>query len=452
MNSVRDDFMPNMSSTLSAYGGIPHVNGTESITKMLSDFGLGEKEAQLYVHLLKYGPKRAGDLARSLKTYRLEVYRKLARLVNKNMVNVKKESPAVYSAVDLNKALNDVMLDRQRELNWVGKAKTELLERVNGTRLSLKDDPLLLETISIEDDPAFIQLLTAFGLNKKDSQLYAHLLKYGPKRAGDLARSLKTYREDVYRRCARLIDIGVVSKTSENSSPYVPVELDVALNKAVTAHKRDLRRLQRLKRRLMEGPSITPWQGENAYSSFKLVKSVGEVVTVISQLINSAEVSIILVAHPRFNLISMGGFQDHLRCAVTRGVSVRGVLDIYPRKSLAAREYLSCGVELRHKEYYRGMTMMVADGKQSISLIYADLKTALSLDENVAALSSDNISQAEFLTSAFEMTWKQAVNAKEFIDQQLQQEPHNEPLVEQPNKTLSIVGYTAARQPSFTRS
>ena len=46
--------------------------------KLLSEFGLSEKEAQLYVHLLKSGPKRAGDLARSLGTYRLQVYRKLA--------------------------------------------------------------------------------------------------------------------------------------------------------------------------------------------------------------------------------------------------------------------------------------------------------------------------------------------------------------------------------------
>lgn len=40
----------------------------EPCAKLLSELGLGEKEAQLYVHLLKYGPKRAGDLARSLET------------------------------------------------------------------------------------------------------------------------------------------------------------------------------------------------------------------------------------------------------------------------------------------------------------------------------------------------------------------------------------------------
>jgi len=282
--------------------------------------------------------------------------------------------------------------------------------------------------------------------------VYVHLLRYGPKRAGDLARSLKTYRLEVYRRCAHLIDIGVATKTSEVLSRYVPVELDGALNNVLLSHKHELRRLQRVKQKVVEDDSITLLRRENEHSSFKLVKNVGELVTTISQLINSAEASIIFVAHPRFNLISMGGFQDHLRCAVARDVRARGVLDISPRNSLAAHEYLSCGVELRHKDHYCGMTIVIADGKRSISLIHADLKTGLSLDENVAALWSDSIAQAEFLTSAFEMTWTQAINAEEHINKQLQQDPHLESSIAPADKTLSIGGCKAMQQPFLTRS
>jgi sugar-specific transcriptional regulator TrmB len=266
---------------------------------------------------------------------------------------------------------------------------------------------------------SIVKMLNDFGLNVKEAQLYVHLLRYGPKRAGDLARSLKTYREDVYRRCARLIDIGMATKTSEVLTRYVPIELDGALNNVLLAHKYELRRLQRVKQKVVGDDSNILLRRENEHSSFKLVKNVGELVTAISQLINSAEASIIFVAHPRFHLISMGGFQNHLRCAVARDVRARGALDISPRNALVAREYLGCGVELRHKDHYSGMTMVIADGKRSISVIYPYLKNALSLDENVAALWSDNVAQAEFLTSAFEMTWTQAINAEEHIDQQL---------------------------------
>jgi hypothetical protein len=197
---------------------------------------------------------------------------------------------------------------------------------------------------------------------------------------------------------------------------------------------------------------VTFWGKETAYCAFKLVKTVGELVTTISQLINSAETSILFVAHPSFNLFSMGGFGEHFRCAAARGVRVRGILNIYPTNVLVAREYFSCGVELKHKDHYCGMTMVIADGKRSVNLIYTYLKSTLSLDEQVAALWSDSTTQAEFLTNAFEMTWTQAINAEEHIDQQLKRERHDETFPEHTDKTLSIRRHTAARQPSLTRS
>jgi hypothetical protein len=152
-----------------------------------------------------------------------------------------------------------------------------------------------------------------------------------------------------------------------------------------------------------------------------MLKNVGELVAGISQLINSAETSVIFVAHPQFNLITMRGFLDHLKCAVGRGVRVRSVLDISPQNLSAGRKYLERGIELRHTNPYRGITLVVADGKRSISLIHAALRAALSLDENVAALWSDSVAQAQFLKSAFEMAWEQASGAEERIGELLGQ-------------------------------
>ncbi len=42
--------------------------GDSEFIKRLTGFGLSEKEAQLYLHLLKYGPKSTSLLAQSLKT------------------------------------------------------------------------------------------------------------------------------------------------------------------------------------------------------------------------------------------------------------------------------------------------------------------------------------------------------------------------------------------------
>jgi sugar-specific transcriptional regulator TrmB len=393
----------------------------EPCTKLLSEFGLSEKEAQLYVHLLKYGPKRAGELARSLKTYRLQVYRKLASLADKTMVTAKRESPSVYTAMNLDDALDAVLLPLQRELRRMEEIKRELIVLANGTQF-LASDEIPSEALALDNEQALVKLLSEFGLSEKEAQLYVHLLKYGPKRAGDLARSLKTYREDAYRRCARLIDAGMIVKSAGDSSRYAPVDLDEALDAALMSRQCELRRLQTVKHELVTDTNGALSRGADTAHAFKMLKTVGELVAAISQLINSAETSVVFVAHPQFNLITMGGFLDHLKCAAGRDVHVRGVLDISLQNLSAGREYLKGGIELRHTNPYRGMTLVVADGKRSISLIHAALKAALSLDENVAALWSDSVAQAEFLVSAFEMAWEQASGAEERIDALLQQE------------------------------
>jgi hypothetical protein len=99
------------------------------------------------------------------------------------------------------------------------------------------------------------------------------------------------------------------------------------------------------------------------------------------------------------------------------------VLDISPQNLSAGRKYLEGGIELRHTNPYRGMTLVVADGKRSISLIHAALRAALSLDENVAALWSDSVAQAQFLKSAFEVLWAQAIPAAEHIQELSAQGP-----------------------------
>jgi len=115
--------------------------------------------------------------------------------------------------------------------------------------------PSARDASRVNDTELIIKRLNEFGLSEKDAQLYVHLLKYGPKRAVDLARSLKTYREDVNRSCARLIDIGMIVKGLEDLARYVPVELDEALESALRAPQNELRRLERTKQELIKDAS-----------------------------------------------------------------------------------------------------------------------------------------------------------------------------------------------------
>jgi sugar-specific transcriptional regulator TrmB len=99
----------------------------EFITR-LTDFGLSEKEAQVYLRLLKYGPKTPSPLAKSLNTYSGDVHRTLNSLNDKGMVRPSLGSPTTYTAVDLCAALDSTVKKRESELREMEARKLELQE------------------------------------------------------------------------------------------------------------------------------------------------------------------------------------------------------------------------------------------------------------------------------------------------------------------------------------
>ena len=97
----------------------------EFIIRLLS-FGLSEKEAHLYLHLLKHGPQPMILLAKSLKTHRQDVYRMLMSLIDKGMVITSRESATVYAAVELGTALETVLKKHESELHRLEEIKSKI--------------------------------------------------------------------------------------------------------------------------------------------------------------------------------------------------------------------------------------------------------------------------------------------------------------------------------------
>src|SRR5674476_98730 len=101
-------------------------------------------------------------------------------------------------------------------------------------------------------DDEFTSRLIGFGLSEKEAQTYLHLLKYGPKTPSPLAKSLKTYREDVHRTLTSLIDKGMVRPSLDSPTTYAAVDLEAALESALKKHESELREMEVRKRELQE--------------------------------------------------------------------------------------------------------------------------------------------------------------------------------------------------------
>ncbi len=102
--------------------------GEDDFIARLIGFGLTEKEAQCYFYLLKYGPKTPSPLAKALRTYREDMHRTLNNLIDKGMVRPSLGSPTVYTAVELETALEAALKRHESELREMERRKRELEE------------------------------------------------------------------------------------------------------------------------------------------------------------------------------------------------------------------------------------------------------------------------------------------------------------------------------------
>ncbi len=101
--------------------------GTEKVQKVLRNFGLTEKEAELYIFLAKRSALRSGEIAKGIKTHRVEVYRMLKSLQTKGVIESTLESPARFTTVPFETVLDSFIKAKREETALIEKTKQSVL-------------------------------------------------------------------------------------------------------------------------------------------------------------------------------------------------------------------------------------------------------------------------------------------------------------------------------------
>ncbi|MGZ4911996.1 MAG: helix-turn-helix domain-containing protein [Halobacteriota archaeon] len=133
----------------------------------------------------------------------------------------------------------------------------------------------------------------------------------GPKTPSPLAKSLKTYREDVYRTLLNLIDKDMVRPSLESPTLYSAVELDTALESALKKHESELREMERRKRELEALAQQQRFRPSDEVITFKVLKIIREIVGEISPVIVSTEKEFLWVAPKEGLLVASVWSQCH---------------------------------------------------------------------------------------------------------------------------------------------
>jgi sugar-specific transcriptional regulator TrmB len=143
-------------------------------------------------------------------------------------------------------------------------------------------------------EETFITRLIGFGLSEKEARLYCLLLKYGPKTTAPLTKSLKTFREDVHRTLSALIEKGMVHPSLGVPTFYIAVELEKALESVLKKRESELLEMEGRKQELADLSTHLQFN-RNEVTTFKIIKSLGELVSVTIPLINSAQEELLFV-------------------------------------------------------------------------------------------------------------------------------------------------------------
>jgi len=269
----------------------------------------------------------------------------------------------------------------------------------------------------------FITRLTGFGLTEKEALLYLHLLKYGPKTPSPLAKSLKTYREDVHRTLTSLIEKGMVRPSLDSPTTYAAMDLDTALESALKRQESELREMETRKRELQELAKQHHFRPSEEVSTFKIIKSIKELVAAMLPIVSSMKHEWIMAVPESAAIIaSQFGINDAAYEFIKRGGRIRVILfDMSYPVIKVVQEMMDNGEEVRYFGQ-EGVMFTIFDGASCMSGINADI-AHFSLDQPIAALWTDDPTYARYLTATFEMLWRQSVPASEQINVLLQQGP-----------------------------
>ncbi len=101
------------------------------IERILNELGLSAKEAKLYLYLGKSGPQKASVISRSLGIHKVEVYRYLKNLENKDIVESTLERPTRFVATPFEQVLDSLISSRRKTTAVLLEQKENILRQWN---------------------------------------------------------------------------------------------------------------------------------------------------------------------------------------------------------------------------------------------------------------------------------------------------------------------------------
>jgi len=117
------------------------------IIGVLKDFGLTEKESEIYIFVAKNGAHKPGDISKSLRMHRTQVYHILKNLQNKGLMESTLEFPMRFTAVPFEKFVDLVAKLKLEEAHSFQNQKSDIL--AHWRSIAVETPPATLEKFAV---------------------------------------------------------------------------------------------------------------------------------------------------------------------------------------------------------------------------------------------------------------------------------------------------------------
>jgi len=95
--------------------------------ELLQLYGMSQREASVYLHVLRTGAASAGDIAKALQLRRMEAYRLVKKLNESDMLHSNAGKPVTYSARPIEAVMSAMLEEQDRKRKAMETAKEELV-------------------------------------------------------------------------------------------------------------------------------------------------------------------------------------------------------------------------------------------------------------------------------------------------------------------------------------
>jgi sugar-specific transcriptional regulator TrmB len=104
------------------------IKSVEIVENTLSKLGLSKNEVRVYLHLARYGERKASEISEALCLHRTETYRILRDLEKRGMVSSVFEKPLKFIATPFEKAIDLLIEAKKLKIKLLERKKQSLVE------------------------------------------------------------------------------------------------------------------------------------------------------------------------------------------------------------------------------------------------------------------------------------------------------------------------------------